>query len=90
MNRTVWKYAVNGSRHTFLLPEGAKIVHFGHDAQGARSMWVEVEPSPGLPKNECTVQVYPTGGDIQPGHKHIQTCVDPQGFVWHLYAVPNQ
>lgn len=68
-----------------MLPADARIVLFGQDGSNVRCMWVELDPSPGIPKTALTVQVCATGSDIADSATHIQSYVDKEGYVWHLY-----
>lgn len=82
--KTIFKYAVE-SDVTLLLPEGAHVVLFNRDYSGTRSMWVELDASPGIEKVPRSFRVHGTGGRIGDNDLHHGSFVAPDGYVWHLY-----
>lgn len=67
------------------LPKGAKPLHFG-EHNGELCLWVEVEHSGQFESR--VFEMFAMGYEIPQGATHIGS-VQHNGYVWHLYEIPN-
>ena len=91
--KTIYKYPLNFTRDSgknytlcdILLPEGAKILHYGVQ-DGNITMWAEVDRD--AQTEMRTFAVVPTGGDVpedwDKNWEH-QATVFMSVYVWHIY-----
>lgn len=66
-----------------LLPAGAVIRHFGIDGDEKICIWAEANPD----NEDCRVdyEIVYTGDTIPDDKFYASTCINKDGYVWHLY-----
>ncbi len=81
---TIYKYPIEiTDTQELSLPQGAKILHAGLDAQRQPCIWAIVEPN--NPPRPTPIYLTGTGGPLPPEpYRHLNTFI--QGpFIWHVF-----
>jgi hypothetical protein len=84
--KTIWKFPLQETdEQSFLMPEGAQVLHVEEQPGHGLQLWALVDPSKS--REQRTFQMYGTGHDIpdDPG-THIKTFFTFGGrLVFHLF-----
>lgn len=80
--RRVWKYRTDMAVD---IPKHSRIVLVGRDHGGDICVWLEVDDYHVENLMETEFRVFPTGGTIPNGCRHVGSFVDDAKLVWHIY-----
>lgn len=71
---------------TLELPVGSSILHVGEKSDGSLNLWV-LQAAGAAKLEKRTFYIFGTGHGIgtMENRKHIQTIIDRDDFVWHLF-----
>ena len=86
--RTIWKFPLEVmDEQTVPMPDGAKVLSVGLDADGALCVWAVVDPD--RPRVGKSFRIYGTGNPVPADLSEVGflgTVLMPP-FVWHVYGV---
>lgn len=97
LSRVIHKHEVRlGEPLELDLPAGAEVVKFAEQPLPGRAglrppgastlrIWVLFDPAAPAAPASRSFRVYATGEPVFDGDEHIESLVDSEGYVWHLF-----
>ena len=87
--KKIWKYTILPGTDSILMPKGATILHVDEQFNKV-CLWVEIDPTPALPKIERFFEVFGTGQriyeDMGVERNYLGTVkLEAGALIFHVY-----